>query len=862
MRYSALTRGRRHACRIDITVIRDAAGPGLVDTERVPRSRVARASLALALPVCLVVTLAGPAPSARAATDITVSTCDDSHLRAAVAQANSDNADDMILFACSGTISLTSTLDITGSMFINASGAQVTLDGGSAMGVLNVASGVTLKMTDLSVQNGFSPDGGALYNAGTANIYGGTFSGNSSSYYGGALENSSGATMSITGSTFAINRSASAEGGAVNNAGTMTITSSLFNYNCAGCPSGASYSGGAIANGGTMSISGSSFYQNRADMVSGGGGAIWASTSTSTSITNSSFMMNTAGAGGAIDSQHGTTNISFSTFWNDSANNGSGGELQIAGKVNILGSVLGGQGSNCGGGVPVDQGYNLESGTDCGFTHAGDLQNANAGINQEANFSLYLAQGSPAIDAVPAGLCPVTDQNGNGRPDDPAETSCDMGAAESAYPPPVMLSSSADPSAYGQPVTFTATVAPTDGGGTVAFYADGAAAPISGCGTQPLTQVSGSTYSAACTTTPVSAGTHAITASYSGDSSYPSTTGSLAGGQTVNPVPLTVTASSGSMTYGQAPPAITPLYSGFVNGDGPGSLHPAPVCSTNATASSPAGAYPSDCTGAADPSYVISYAGGTVTVTPAATALTYTGPQSVARGASFTPAATLSSPASACQAGQPVSFTLNANPKTGAPGTYPLESATTDGTGAATGASVPTSRWRAGAYTITASYPGTADCGASASTKPLVVTVSGLKAAGSGSYPVPGTGTVSVDFAVIGHTSTYHGGITLVRKGNWRLTGTDSGYTKSSATQGKVTGTGTLSWWNPALNNNHGGWQLASTGVAFTASFTATTTTSPGSFGIQISYTPVPPQPSTLPDSSPISLHDGIIVMA
>ena len=818
----------------------------------------ARVRLALALPVCLVIAAAGLAQPVRAATVLTVSTCDDSHLRAAVAQANSDNADDMILFACSGTISLTSTLDITGSMFINAAGAQVTLDGGSAMSVLNVASGVTLKMTDLSVQNGStSVDGGALYNAGTANIYGGTFQNNSSGRYGGALNNSSGATMSITGSTFTLNRTWDAYGGAVNNAGTMTITSSLFNSNFAGPTASLPLSGGAIANGGTMSISASSFYQNRAD--NGGGGAIWASTSTSTTITNSSFMMNHAGAGGAIESQHGTTNISFSTFWNDSAGSGSGNE--IAGKASILGSVLASQGTNCAAFL-VDQGYNMESGTDCGFTHTGDLQNANPGIRQEANFSLYLAQGSPGIDAVPAGLCPVTDQNGNTRPDDPAETSCDMGAAESAYPPPVVLSSSVDPSAYGQPVTFTATVAPTDGGGTVAFYEDGAATSISGCGTQPLTQVSGSTYSATCATTPVSAGTHAITASYSGDSSYPGSTGSLAGGQTVNPVPLTVTASSGSMTYGQAPPAITPLYSGFVNGDGPGSLYPAPVCSTNATASSPVGTYPSDCTGAADPNYVISYAGGTVTVTPAATALAYTGPQSVARGASFTPVATLSSPASACQAGQPVSFTLNANPKTGAPRTYPLEPATTDGTGAATGASVSTSGWRAGAYTITASYAGTADCGASARTRPLVVTVSGLKAAGTGSYKVPGTGTVSVDFAVIGHTGTYHGGITLVSKGNWRLAGTDSSYTKSSATQGKVTGTGTLSWWNPSLNNNHGGWQLASTGVAFTARFTATTTTSPGSFGIQISYTPVPPQPSTLPNSSPINLRSGLIVMA
>jgi hypothetical protein len=781
----------------------------------------ARACLALALPACLVIAAAGLAQPVRAATFLTVSTCDDNHLRAAVAQANSDNAGDMILFGCSGTIGLTATLDITGSMFINAAGAQVTLDGGSTMGVLNVASGVTLKMTDLSVQNGSATgDGGALYNAGTANIYGSTFSDNSARN-GGALENSAGATMSITGSTFSVNQAAdSFRGGAVHNSGTMTITSSLFVSNFAGISSGTGASGGAIDNGGTMTISSSGFYQNRA----ANGGAVWTSTTPagSMSITNSSFLMNTAGAGGAIDSHAGTTNISFSSFFQNSNVN-----VQIdSGKTNIEGSVLvPWQGSSNCGGIPVDKGYNMESGTDCGFTQTGDLQNTSADIQEGANFSLYLAQGSPGIDAVPAGLCPVTDQNGNARPDDPAETSCDMGAAESAYPPPVVLSSSADPSAYGQPVTFTATVAPTDGGGTVAFYQDNAATPISGCGSQPLTQVSGSTYSATCTTTAVSAGAfaHAITASYSGDSAYPGTSGALAGGQTVNPVPLTVTASSAPMTYGQAPPPITPSYSGFVNGDGPGSLHPAPACSTSATASSPAGAYPSDCTGAADPNYVISYAGGVVTVTPAATALADTGPQSIARGTSFAPTATLSSPASACQAGQPVTFTLNVNPKTAAFRTYPLESATTDGTGAATGASVSTSGWQAGAYTITASYAGTANCGASASTKPLVVTVSGLKAAGTGSYPVPGAGTVNVDFAVIGYTSTYHGGITLVSKGNWRLTGTDSGYTKSSATQGAVTGTGTLSWWNPSLNNHHGGWQLASTGVAYTASFTTTT---------------------------------------
>ena len=110
----------------------------------------------------------------------------------------------------------------------------------------------------------------------------------------------------------------------------------------------------------------------------------------------------------------------------------------------------------------------------------------------------------------------------------------------------------------------------------MAFYADGSATAISGCGTQPLTLASGSTYTATCTTSSLPAGSHPISASYSGDGSSPASSGSLATGQTVNPAPLTITASSGSMTYDGTPPAITAGYSGFVNGDGPGSLSTAP----------------------------------------------------------------------------------------------------------------------------------------------------------------------------------------------------------------------------------------------------------------------------------------------
>jgi Bacterial Ig-like domain (group 3) len=80
------------------------------------------------------------------------------------------------------------------------------------------------------------------------------------------------------------------------------------------------------------------------------------------------------------------------------------------------------------------------------------------------------------------------------------------------------LRSSVNPSVHHQPVTFTATVSNTDGGGTVAFTRGSSVIPH--CGSVSLTPVTGTTYSAACTTSTLKVGSHKITASYSGDTDY------------------------------------------------------------------------------------------------------------------------------------------------------------------------------------------------------------------------------------------------------------------------------------------------------------------------------------------------------
>ena len=79
-------------------------------------------------------------------------------------------------------------------------------------------------------------------------------------------------------------------------------------------------------------------------------------------------------------------------------------------------------------------------------------------------------------------------------------------------------------------MTYTATVTPTPDGGTVAFTDNGST--ISGCGSVTVNTATGK---ATCQATYTSAGSHAIIATYSGDTNFessPSTTLTQIVGQT------------------------------------------------------------------------------------------------------------------------------------------------------------------------------------------------------------------------------------------------------------------------------------------------------------------------------------------
>ena len=145
-------------------------------------------------------------------------------------------------------------------------------------------------------------------------------------------------------------------------------------------------------------------------------------------------------------------------------------------------------------------------------------------------------------------------------------------------PAPSATRISADPSTYGSPLTLLATIS-SGATGTVQFT-DGTAY----IGVASVNSLGQATF----VTPMLGAGTHTITASYSGDANFaPSTASTLL---TVAKALLTITPRDGQRLYGEENPSLFPSLSGLKNKDGVTSS-----CDTTATHASDAGIYPITC---------------------------------------------------------------------------------------------------------------------------------------------------------------------------------------------------------------------------------------------------------------------------
>jgi hypothetical protein len=296
---------------------------------------------------------------------------------------------DTVNFSVSGTITLGSTLpQIANSLTIDGTGQSITISGNNIVQVMQVKTGATLKLQNLTIADGDSVDfAGGIQNVGTLTVTNSTFSNNNSVFDAGGIDNVG--TLTVTNSTFS-NNSANIDagglvGGIFNNGGTLTVTNSTFYAN-----SGAA--GGGILNGGTLTVTNSTFSNN--------------------------FFA-------AIDN--------FST-------------------ANLKGTILAASNGspNCAGNLSItDQGYNISDDNFCGFSKTGSAGNGDgvdpllstAGLanNGGPTLTIALQSESPAIDVIPVADCTdqasppkriTTDQRGFPRPDF-GEDVCDIGAYES-----------------------------------------------------------------------------------------------------------------------------------------------------------------------------------------------------------------------------------------------------------------------------------------------------------------------------------------------------------------------------------------------------------------------------------------------
>jgi hypothetical protein len=443
------------------------------------------------------------------------------------------------------------------SLSVVGAGAPSTTINPSLKGVQNtgpavIVQGGEVNLSGLAVTGGdarpFSDDdsGGGIDNFGTLAVTASTISGNVARYFGGGIENNG--TLTVTGSAISHNTSYY-EGGGIDGGGRITVTGSTISGNSAGRGGGidaygtltvtestidgnGANEGAGVESDGAATVARATIADNGADFGAGGilNDGYMAITESTISDNNS-----TVGDPG-ISNFGGTITVAGSTISGNhkdtDAGIPSGGIANHGGVVTVAGSILSGDTTNgspqeCSGSV-TDGGYNVTSDTACGFGNTSLVSSVSSiglaplaanGSNGPQTMALTVA--SSAHSVVPVANCAATDERGLPRPGFPAATTCDAWAFELQHASTTTsLTATPGSPAVNQAVTLTAAVhypgsapAPT---GTVSFY-DGTLL----LGTAPLTAAGPGVRTATLSAT-FGTGTHELTATYSGDGSFAS----------------------------------------------------------------------------------------------------------------------------------------------------------------------------------------------------------------------------------------------------------------------------------------------------------------------------------------------------
>jgi hypothetical protein len=308
-------------------------------------------------------------------------------------------------------------LDVTGTMTLGGAGVAATVIQGKKDRVFHIAPGAQVEIRDLTITKG--------------KVGGKGVTGNDAS--GGGVRNDGELLLERVVVT---KNKAGDDAGGITNQGVLVLVDVTLSSNKA-----KDDAGGFDNDAGTVTLRGVTLSKNKAKDEAGGFESEEAGTVDGENVTVTGNKAREAG--GVNVEQGGTLSLLNMTVTGNKAKEGGGGVNNEDGSTLELSSsvIAGNKKQNCGGTI-TSLGGNVEAGTSCGFAGPADQGGvADAGLEQLADnggptATHALAPGSPAIDFGDDAQCPLLDQRGLGRFDDPAVAGsiCDSGAFERQAP--------------------------------------------------------------------------------------------------------------------------------------------------------------------------------------------------------------------------------------------------------------------------------------------------------------------------------------------------------------------------------------------------------------------------------------------
>ncbi len=340
------------------------------------------------------------------------------------AVANAVNGDSITFSTGLGvnSITLNAALALNQSITITGLGASnLAISGNNTVSIFNVSAGVSVTISDLTIENGFAPSGGGVNNAGTLTLANDTLSSNACNFHGGAIFNNG--SLTLISDTISGNSTGSAtggnggSGGGIWNSGVMEVIDSTIANNVA-----SSY-GGGVGNFGSATLTNSTLFDNTS--MYNYGGAVY--TTGTLSLIDDTIAGNTAGAADP----------------NQGYGGGDYGTVAMMDNTIVAGNTAANDGPDIDGTVSVAN-YCLISNTSATIIDSGgnNLLNVSAGLapslayNGGTTQTLALSANSIAIAAGDPGQAGTMSQNAVTRPASP-----DIGAYQTSLAPFVTMNS-------------------------------------------------------------------------------------------------------------------------------------------------------------------------------------------------------------------------------------------------------------------------------------------------------------------------------------------------------------------------------------------------------------------------------------